>query len=88
MRDLIIGKEYAKIQEFKDLNKPNEGCIRVYRTQVTKDPTPDAFNLQIRTHSPTTEYGNGVKRDMVATVSITVPELEKVLEYMKECERN
>ena len=71
-KDLIVEKEYASITEVKGLDKPNENCIRVYRTQVTRDSEPDTFLLQIRTHGGIGDYGQGVKRDMIATVSLTI----------------
>ena len=85
-KDLIVKKEYAEIQEVKGLKAPNENCIRVYRTQVTRDSEPDTFNLQIRTHGGRGDYGQGVKRDMIAGVSIDIPELEAILDYMRACE--
>ena len=87
MQDLKVEKEYAEIMEVKGLDEPNENCIRVYCTQVNQVGEPDSFNLQVRTHgSLSGRYSKGVKRDMIATVNVTIPELEAILDYMRACE--
>ena len=88
MEDLILKREYVAIREIKGLSKPNENCLRVYRTQIGQPNCPGTFNLQIMTHGAITEFGKGTKRDMKATISLTVPELKQVLLYMEACERN
>ncbi len=81
MTDLMAKKKYARIQEVKNLKEPNENCIRVYCVQW-----PDVFNFQIRTHGPIQASYNkqGKPRDMIATVSLTLTEMEQILAYMKQ----
>jgi len=79
MDDLIAKEDYAEIYEVKDLDRPNDNCIRVYCTQA-----PDVFGFQIRTHKPINErFGHGKPRDMIAHVSLSIAEVEEILEYMK-----
>lgn len=77
--EVWIDKQFAEIREAKGLKTPNENGIRIYCTQF-----PDTWTLQIRTHAPITEYGNnGIKRDMIASVTIGIEELEQMLGQMK-----
>ena len=80
-KDLMAKKDYATIREVKDLDEANENCIRVYCTQA-----PDVFNFQIRTHKPITDVWkkNGVARNMIATVHLSIVEVEEILHYMKK----
>ncbi|MCW4050401.1 MAG: hypothetical protein NWE89_11775 [Candidatus Bathyarchaeota archaeon] len=80
MKDLIIDKEYAFIGEIKlSDDRHNDNCLRVYCNQY-----PDQFLFQVRTYKPITERGNGKKRDMIANVTLTIKEVEDILEYMKK----
>ena len=79
-KDLMAKKEHAEIYEVKDLGYDNKNCIRLYCTQA-----PDVFNFQIRTHKKITDrWSKGKARDMVATVSLTIVEVEEILHYMKK----
>lgn len=64
-------KPYAEIKEIpaKMLgDKPYTPAVRVYRD------TPDTMCFQVRTFAPTTYNGNGTKRNMLASASLTVEE--------------
>jgi len=69
-------KEFAEIKEVKGLARQNINGLRVYCVNI-----PNYFNFQIRTHGPIT--CNGVARNMIATVSVSIEELEEILTYMK-----
>lgn len=76
--DITINKEYATIDQLKNRTTPNKNEIRVYCVQY-----PNVFNFQIRTHKSTDRYGKGKERDMIATVMLTIAEVENILEQMK-----
>ena len=82
MKDLMAKKDDATIKEFKTSEDTNDNCIRIYCTQA-----PDVFNFQIRTFKPITDFwGGGRKgkpRNMIATVELSIAELEEILEYCK-----
>jgi hypothetical protein len=77
MEDLFIKKQYATIHEIKGLEHDNENEIRVYKN------SPETFNFQIRTHKPITDNFVGVKRNMIANVSLTLEEIEQIYNYIK-----
>jgi poly(3-hydroxybutyrate) depolymerase len=79
-----LAKQFAEIQEVKDLEKPNKNEVRVYCSQYdARDHNNSAYNFQIRTHKGLGwPCGKGKPRDMVATVSLTVKEMEEILAYM------
>ena len=81
MGQYITKKEYATITQrgklFKD-DKPNENCIRVYCRQF-----PNIFNFQIRTHKSINDFGRGVKRDMIANVTLSIDEVRNILKFME-----
>lgn len=77
--DLFIEKKYADIKEVKDLKENNENVVRVYCTSY-----PDGFNLQIKTFKPTLDFSKTAKpRNMIATVNMTIKDMEEILAYMK-----
>ena len=79
--DLIAKKKWATIYEAKNLDGNNDDCIRVYCSQA-----PDVFNFQIRTFKPITQpisRDKGKPRNMIATVSLSLTELEQILKYCK-----
>ena len=80
MSDLMAKKEYAEIYEYKDFKEQNENCIRVYMSQ-----SPDVFTFQIRTFKPITGWHRkGKPRNMIASVSLTLTEMEQIIVYMAE----
>jgi len=76
--DLIIEKRYAEIKQLKDVKEHNRNVVRVYRSFY-----PDGYTFQIRTFKGIGEFGEGKKRDMIATVKLTIKEVEDILDYMK-----
>jgi hypothetical protein len=74
--DLIIKKDFAEIRELG--RNEQENCIRVFCTMF-----PDGFEFQIRTFKPTDEYQKGIKRQMIASVGLSIEELKKILAYME-----
>lgn len=80
MTDLMAKMEFARIWEAKDLKEPNENCIRIYMTGY-----PDVFAFQIRTFKPITSFSRkGKPRNMIAHVTLSIAEMEQILDYMKE----
>ncbi len=80
MNDLLIEKEYATNHEIKNLDSPNDNCLRFWCWCW-----PGGFVLQIRTHKPITDGSRiGKPRDMIAQCSGTQEDLEKMLEYIKQ----
>lgn len=81
MKELIARKQYANIFELKahEFDGKNDDCIRVYCHQ-----SPDSFTFQIRTFKPINSWsGKGKKRNMVATVSLSITQLEEILTFCK-----
>ena len=76
--NLILINDFARIQEVSGLEVNNEPMLRFYRV------SPDGFNLQIRTYAPTTPSGVGKPRNMIADISLGIPELELLLAYARE----
>ena len=81
MSDFIIKKQYAEIYEVKNLEKDNEDIIRVYCSQFDKKDENCMFNFQIRTFKPVSR--KGVNKNMIANVSMSISEIEQLLEYVK-----
>ena len=75
MADLIIPNEFAEIKEIG--KEKQENCVRVYCCSY-----PNVFKFQIRTYKPTKD--EGVKRQMMASVSLTIDEVRNILKYMEE----
>jgi hypothetical protein len=76
--DLIIKKEYAEIKEIG--KEKQEDCLRVYCNSY-----PNSFTFQIRTFNPL-KY-NGVNRQMIANVILSIDEVRKILKYMENEEK-
>jgi hypothetical protein len=77
--NLFLEKKFARIFEAKDLEQHNENEIRLYKS------SPESFTFQIRTYAPIGSFNNkGTKRDMIASVSVTLEEMEQILEYMRK----
>lgn len=79
MSQIFIDKPHAEIREVKGLPENNENVIRVYCQMF-----PNVYTLQIRTHNPIDgRLGKGKPRDFIATVSVTIEEIEEILRQMK-----
>lgn len=83
-KDIFIEKPFAEIVEvkFHDPTQQNENQVRVYCVQY-----PDIVSFQIRTHKSIVECDfrkKGKQRDMVATVSLSLNELEEIVKKMRE----
>ena len=69
--------------ETKKQNDTNEGMVRFYCTQF-----PNVWKLQIRAFQPLCKehsFHKGLKpRNLIASVSITIQELEEILKQAKE----
>lgn len=78
MNEIRIPKKYATITESKNRQAPNDDEVRIYCLQF-----PDVFNFQIRTHKGIGYNNGGTARDMIATVSLTIAEVEDILAQMK-----
>ena len=81
----VVGNElhqqndFAEIYEVKDMKEKNENKLRVFCDQF-----PNIFKFQIRTHKPINGFfGNGKPRNMIAHLSLTIEEVEEILNYMK-----
>jgi hypothetical protein len=81
-----LDKPFAEIQEAKELAEPNRDEVRVYCAQYdAKDPNNSTYNLQIRTHKGIGwPCGKGKPRDMIATVGLTVREIETIAAHMRK----
>ena len=74
--------EYFKANKWARVQQVNANCdcsngVRVYCVQW-----PDRFNFQIRAETPIVDGGK--PRNMVATASLTIAEVETILKEMKE----
>lgn len=78
-QDMFVKKEYAEIKEIKDIEENNDNELRIYCVQ-----SPNIFNFQIRTYKPITEFGQGKPRNMIATISLDIDEVKKILQYMEK----
>ncbi len=74
-KEFLLIKDFAEIRQIE--KGPQDNMIRLYLNQC-----PDNFTLQIRTYKPIVR--TGVAREMIATVPITLAELEKMLKYAKK----
>ena len=79
-----IKKEFADIKDIGDSYGENENKLRIWCKQ-----SPDQFNLQIRTRNPLKGRHSlsGKNRNFIATVSLSVQEMEEILAYMKSYAR-
>lgn len=75
--------------EFRELKKrivldtdPPEDCVRVWSYQW-----PNTFAVQFRKWGRTTDGLKGKKRFTIATVHVSIEEMEKILAYMREQSR-
>jgi hypothetical protein len=79
MDEILINKPYAEIYEVKSLDQPNKNQLRIWCCQW-----PNYFTFQIRTHKGISGSGNqGVERDMIAHVDLSIEEFETILTKMK-----
>jgi len=83
--ELFINKPYARIYEIETIYDHqtrehfiNKNIVRIYCSQA-----PDVFTFQIRTHKPITDTGKGKDRNMIASMSLTITEVEEILKHMK-----
>lgn len=76
--DLIIRKPYAYAHEVRGLDESIQGkeCLRVY------PDAPGHLQLQVRAFCAVTPNGTGKKRDMIAGVSLNLPEAKKLREAL------
>jgi hypothetical protein len=81
--NLFLEKKFAEISEIKDVEKNNENVLRVYRSHAGQTRDKDRFTFQIRTYKGIGNYGKGKPRNMMANIELTIPEMEAILEYMK-----
>jgi hypothetical protein len=65
-----------EIVSFEEVSFDNMNCIRVFPTN-----DPDQFKLQLRAKQPLRNRQK--ERNVVATVQISVEELEEILSFMK-----
>jgi hypothetical protein len=82
MKEFIIKKQYASIYEIKNLDANNENMVRVYCSQFDHEDDKCIFNFQIRTFKPISN--KGVKKNMIANVTMSISEIEQLLEYAKK----
>lgn len=76
---IFIKRPSARIREFKNLPENNDNVIRVWCEMY-----PDVYNFQIRTFAPINgPFGEGKPRNMIATVHVTIEEVEEILRQMK-----
>jgi len=77
--ELHFINDFAEICELRQVDENNEPMLRVYRD------SPGALKLQIRTFGPITDTltsrATSKKRNMIATVSIELDDLETILKY-------
>lgn len=81
MNDLLIAKPWAEIREVHRLEKNNTNELRIFCSQ--RGMPEDSFTFQIRTFKPTTEFGNGKNRNMIAQCTLHISEIEAILSWMK-----
>ena len=81
LNEFYLDKPYAKIKELSNVTNKDE--IRIYCSQREPISKNHTFTFQIRTHKPTNEYGTGKKRNMMASVHLTIEEMESILNFMK-----
>ena len=78
--ELHFINDFAKIQEIKGLEKDNEPMLRVWGGCAT------GLTLQVRTFAPTTPTLSrkpGKPKNMMATVSIGMKDLEAIMLYAR-----
>jgi len=76
MSDICIDKPNAEIQEIGN-NAGN--MLRAYCLMY-----PNVYNLQIRAENPINgRQAKGKKRNLIATVSVTIEEVESLVSEMK-----
>ena len=76
---MTIRTDCADIHELKNPDQDNVNEVVIYCRQY-----PDSFNFQIRTHKGIGEFNEGKERDMIATVSVNINEMEQILAFMKD----
>jgi hypothetical protein len=74
-KDLVFETGTASITEVG--KEKQKDCVRVYCSMY-----PNVFTFQIRTCQPTKQ--GGVNKQMVASVSLSVEEMKKILGYMED----
>lgn len=82
--DKTIKKESVRIWEITQNEKPNENCVRIYRTQWDSNPDKRVFAFQIRACKLMIDGDTGRSRNMVAHVEFTVGEWKKILSYIEK----
>ena len=75
--ELYMADKYAEIREVK-LESENENMIRIFKH------SPMSFSFQIRTFKGIGQYGNGKKRNMIATVNLDKTDFEQIVNFVKE----
>ena len=85
VKEFLSHEETAEIHEADSDVLLNMKHIRVYCTQKTGG----SFNLQIRSRNPLRPLwrtGGRItkERNLIATVSVDIPTIEKILTYMKK----
>ena len=78
-QELKLKKTFAEIQEVKMGDAKNDNVLRIWCSQY-----PDTFKFQIRTYKSICDFGRGKPRNMIATISLSIKEVEKILKYMKK----
>lgn len=78
VHEIFIHNEFAQCYEVKNKAVPNENGLRIYCDQY-----PDVFCVQVRTHKPITNNHKGKPRNMIAHLSLSIADVEKVLAFMK-----
>ena len=72
---IMIDKPFAEI---KEIDNEAGQYLRVWC-----DMYPNVYSLQIRATNSLKYYSNGKARNLIATVSVTIEELETILAEMK-----
>lgn len=76
---LFFDKNHADIHEITDGSIDQPNVLRVF------DGMGKSIQIQIRTYKPIIRFSKTAKpRKMIATVSVSIEELEQILEYAKE----
>lgn len=73
---LFIPEKYIEIQEVKRLQENNVNEVRVYRS------SPGSINLQLRAYCGIGEFGDGIKRNMIATSHLSFAQAKELAEYL------
>jgi hypothetical protein len=85
MKDLVVKTNLVSIWDLGELDEPNENGMMVRKVPNRTPTGPEAFILSLQTYKGTDILSQGPKRNMSASISMTIPLMKEILEYMELC---